>query len=157
MAGSPPTRFSNWGSTLFTPGARCHTTNTAAGKSRGRPRASASIAPMPPAEAPTTTMSFLAIQGPLQASGPHVRTALLRFFHQDDGAFALLARRDERRAGDVAPDFLAAPVHRVERDLPVLGLAGQDRPDDAAQLRHRQADVEVEQAPALDLVAAQPP
>src|SRR5947207_1530933 len=67
-AGSGPARVSSIGSTLFTPGARCHTTNSDAGNPRGRPATSCSSAPIPPAEAPTTTMSFFAIPAALQLS-----------------------------------------------------------------------------------------
>src|SRR5438477_2685618 len=69
-AGSGPARVSSVGRTLFTPGARCHTTNSDAGSPRGRRATSCSSAPIPPAEAPTTTMSFFAIRAALQLSRP---------------------------------------------------------------------------------------
>src|SRR5438067_164207 len=154
-AGSRPARDSTVGSMLLTPGARCQTTNTAAGRSAGRPATSRSSAPMPPAEAPITTMSFVAIPCAMQASRPERSGCDL--FHQQDDAFALLVGQHERRAGDAALDFPAAPVDGIEQRFLVLGLAREAGPQHAAQLRHRQADVESEQSPALDLVGAQAP
>src|SRR5689334_11395782 len=107
-AGSGPALVSTAGSTLLTPGDRCHTMNSAAGRSAGRPATSFSSAPMPPAEAPITTMSFVAMPRAMQASLPGMApvacfatTNLVGgLFHQQDRALALLAGGDERRAGD---------------------------------------------------------
>src|SRR5690349_23384635 len=101
---------------------------TAAGKSAGRPATSFSSAPMPPAEAPITTMSFVAMPRAMQASLPGMApvacfatTNLVGgLFHQQDRALALLAGGDERRAGDAAADLLAAAVDRVEQDFHVV-------------------------------------
>src|SRR5437762_13289914 len=105
IAGTGPALVSTLGSTLFTPGARCQTTKSAAGRSAGRPAASFSSACMPPAEAPITTMSFFAIPGALQASGRPVFPLGVGLFHQEDHALALLAGREERRAGHAALDL----------------------------------------------------
>src|SRR5437764_13636867 len=75
QAGSGPARVSTIGSTLFTPGARCHTTKIDAGSPRGRPATNCSSAVIPPADAPTTTMSFFAILPAVQLSRPaEIRT-----------------------------------------------------------------------------------
>src|SRR4051812_34169179 len=116
-AGRGPARIRTAGSTLFTPGARCQTTNTAAGRSRGRPVTTFSMAAMPPAEAPITTISRVAIATAVQASG-------LGFFHQQDHAVALLlVVAHQRRAGDAALDHLAAAVDGVEHHLLAVALA----------------------------------
>src|ERR1051325_2640069 len=161
-AGSGPARPRIAGSTLFTPGARCQTMKTAAGRSAGRPATSFSSAAMPPAEGPTTTMSFVATPGAQQASRPRrERRDGLRsgaeFFHQQDGAVTPLRRRDERRAGDVALDFPAAPVDRVEHDFLVVLVTDHAGAYDIAQLGDRQADVEVEERAPEHLVGAQAP
>src|SRR5690349_8979548 len=107
-AGSGPDLLRSVGRTLRTPGERCQTTNTAAGRSRGSPATRRSSAAMPPAEAPTTTISFVAIAGAMQA--PRLPPPLgLQLFHEQDHALAALRGRDERRAGDAALDRLAAP------------------------------------------------
>src|SRR5438552_6969224 len=142
-AGSGPARASSVGRTLFTPGARCHTTNSAAGSPRGRPATSCSSAAIPPAEAPTTTMSFFAIPAALQLS------RLGELVDQENHALALLGRRVERRARDLAADLLAAPVDDDELDLLVIDLPDEARADRGAQLGDRQADVEVEERAAL--------
>src|SRR5438094_5513293 len=151
QAGSGPARVSTIGSTLFTPGARCHTTKSEAGSPRGRPATSCSSAAIPPAEAPTTTISFFAILPAVQLS------SLGQFVDQENHAFALLRGGQERGAGDLAADFLAAAVDGIERDFLVIDLAQQAGPDRRAHLAHRQADVEVEERAALHLVGPQPP
>src|SRR5262245_46856438 len=60
-AGSDPERASTEGRMLDRPGERCHTTKREAGRSSGRRATSFCSASMPPAEAPMTTMSLLAI------------------------------------------------------------------------------------------------
>src|SRR5437867_8510323 len=122
QAGSGPARASSIGSTLFTPGARCQTTNSDAGSPRGRPATSCSSAAMPPAEAPTTTMSFFAIPAAVQLS------RLGELVDQENHAFALLRCGLERRAGDLAADLLAAPVDGIERGFLVIHLADESRP-----------------------------
>src|SRR5438132_12287099 len=119
QAGSGPARVSTIGSTLVTPGARCHTTKSAAGSPRGRPATSCSSAAIPPAEAPTTTISFFAIQSAVQLS------SLGELVDQENHAFAFLCCREQRGAGDLAADFLAAAVDGIERDFLVIGLAQQ--------------------------------
>src|SRR5438093_211063 len=84
------------------------------------------IAHRPPADAPITTMSFVAMGGAMQAT--RLRPSGLELFHEEDHALALLRRRDQRRAGDAALDLLAAPVHRVEHDLLVLAVAREAGP-----------------------------
>ena len=64
--------------------------------------------------------------------------------------------RPQRRGADVAADRPAPPVHGVDDDLVGL-VAGQAGADRVAQLAQRQADVEVHQMIALDLVGAEAP
>src|SRR5437762_5591677 len=173
-AGSGPALLSTEGRTLFRPGARCHTTNNAAGRSAGRRLTSFCSASMPPAEAPITTMSLRAIPGPKQALDrefgdgaltPKLRVAgvrapspnsLLGLVHHQDHAFAPLSGQ-QRGAGDAAADRLAAAVDGVEHQLLVVGAVVQAGADRRAQLAHRQADIEVEHRLAAHLVGAQAP
>src|SRR5256885_16798229 len=98
-AGSGPAFDSTVGNTLRTPGERCQTTNTAAGRSGGNVDTSVSSAAMPPAEAPTTTMSLVATPARMQATRPRpaplpVARAATRvalggdLFHEQDRAVA---------------------------------------------------------------------
>src|SRR5262245_18081835 len=138
-AGSGPFFDSREGSTLLTPGERCQTTNSEPGKSAGRPATSCCRASMPPADAPTTTLSFLAMA---RRCKERARSgSLLDLVHHQDHAVALFRRRDERRAGDAAADLLAAAVDRVEHRLLGVGLAGQAGAHHRPQLAHRQPDV----------------
>src|SRR5438270_1901905 len=91
-AGSGPVRASTEGSTLFRPGERCHPMKIAAGRSAGSVVTSRCSASMPPAEAPTTTMSLVAMNDGEQLM------FLGRLPHDHDRALALLGGRAERRA-----------------------------------------------------------
>src|SRR5918995_3148659 len=115
-AGMPPALVRTEGRMVLAPGERCQTTKRLAGRSRGSREASLCSASMPPAEAPITTMSFLAIP-----SGKQV----LDLLHEQDDAVAPLICREERRAGDAALDLLAAPVHGIEQHLLARLLAAQ--------------------------------
>src|SRR3954464_12831890 len=133
-----PLLLSTEGRMVLSPGERCHTMNTAAGRSAGKRLTTFCSASMPPAEAPMTTMSLRAMQVPSKQStgrrpawrGAPLCVRLGHFVHRQDDAFALARGRQERRAHYGAADALAAAVGRLHGHFARIGLsaeAGADR------------------------------